>query len=71
MHVFTKVNIDTPTPTDKIWIGTSYIFLPTFWCSKCDSWSSHHHKLHDERIRWQTMKNAQLARQDDYRKQTQ
>jgi hypothetical protein len=70
-HVFTKVNIDTPKPTDNIWIGTSHVFLPTFWCSKCDSWSSHHDKLHYECIRWQRMKNTQLAKQDDYRKQTQ
>jgi hypothetical protein len=70
MHVFTKVNIDAPKPTDNIWIGTSHVFLPTFWCSKCDSWSSHYDKLHDEHIRWQTMKNAQLSKQDDYRKQT-
>jgi hypothetical protein len=70
-HVFTKVNIDAPKSTDKIWIGTSNIFLPTFWCSKCDSWSSHHDKLHDERIGWQTMKNAQMVKQDQYRKQTQ
>jgi hypothetical protein len=55
-HVFTKVNIDAPKPTDNIWIGTSYVFLPIFWCSKCDRWSSHHDKLHDERIRWQTIK---------------
>jgi hypothetical protein len=51
-HVFTKVNIDAPKPADNIWIGPSHIFLPTFWCSKCDGWSSHHDKLHDERIRW-------------------
>jgi hypothetical protein len=70
-HVFTKVNIDAPKPTDNIWISTSHIFSPTFWCSKCDSWSSHHDKIHDERIRWQTMKNAQMAKQEDYRKQTQ
>jgi hypothetical protein len=70
-RVFTKVNIDAPNPTDNIWIGTSHIFLPTFWCSKCDSWYSHHDKLNDECIRWQTMKNAQVAKQDDYRKQTQ
>jgi hypothetical protein len=70
-HVFKKVNIDAPKPTDNIWIGTSHVLLPTFWCSKCDSWSSHHDKLHGKRIRWQTMKNAQLAKQDDYQKQTQ
>jgi hypothetical protein len=69
-HVFTKVNIDAPKPTDNIWIGTSHVFLLTFWCSKCDSWSSHHDKLHDKRIRWQTMQNAQMAKQDEYRKQT-
>jgi hypothetical protein len=66
MHVFTKVNIDAPKPTDNIWIGTSHVFLSTFWCSTCDSWSSHHDKLHDERIRWQTMKNAQMVKQDEY-----
>jgi hypothetical protein len=62
-HVFTKVNIDSPKPTDNIWIGISHVFLTTFWCSKCDSWSSHHDKIHDERIRWQNMKNAQMAKQ--------
>jgi hypothetical protein len=41
-HVFMKVNLDAPKPTDNVWIGTSHVFLPTFWCSKCDSWSSHH-----------------------------
>jgi hypothetical protein len=46
-HVVTKVNIDAPKPTDNIWIGVSHVFLPTFWCSKCDSWSSHHYKIHD------------------------
>jgi hypothetical protein len=51
--------------------GFSHVFLSTFWCSKCDSWSSHHDKLHDERIRWQNMKNAQIAEQEEYRKQTQ
>jgi hypothetical protein len=25
-HVLTKVNIDAPKPTDKIWIGVSHIF---------------------------------------------
>jgi hypothetical protein len=70
-QVFKKVNIDAPKPTDNMWIDSSRIFLPTIWCSKCDSWSSHHDKLHDERIRWQTMKNAQMAKQDEYRKQTQ
>jgi hypothetical protein len=65
------VNIDAPKPTDNILIGTSHVFLPTFWCSKCDSWSIHHVKFHDERIRWQTMKNAQMVKQDEYRKQTQ
>jgi hypothetical protein len=44
MHVFTKLNIDAPKLTDKIWISTSHIFLPTFWCSTCDSWSSHDDK---------------------------
>jgi hypothetical protein len=46
MHVFTRVNIDAPKPTYNIWIGTSHICLPTFWCSKCNCWSSHHDKLH-------------------------
>jgi hypothetical protein len=36
-HVFTKVNIDAPKPTDKIWIGVSHVDLPTFWCAKCNS----------------------------------
>jgi hypothetical protein len=67
-HVFTKVNIDAPKPTDNIWIGISHVFLPSFWCAKCDSWSSHHDKIHDERIRWQNMKNAQMAKQEEYRK---
>jgi hypothetical protein len=70
-HVFIKVNIDAPTPTDNILIRTSHLFLPTFWCAKCDSWSSHHDKLHEKCIGWQTMKNAQMAKQDEYRKQTQ
>jgi hypothetical protein len=61
-HVFTKVNIDALKPTDKIWIGISHVFLPTFWCLKCDIWPSHHGKIHDERIRWQNMKNAQMAK---------
>jgi hypothetical protein len=50
IHVFTKVNIDAPKPTYNIWIGVSHIFLPTFWCAKCNSWPSHHDKIHDERI---------------------
>jgi hypothetical protein len=29
-HIITKVNIDTPKPTDNIWIGFSHVFLPTF-----------------------------------------
>jgi hypothetical protein len=36
-HFFTKVNIDAPKPTDNIWIGVSHVFLPTFWCAKCNS----------------------------------
>jgi hypothetical protein len=68
-HVFTKVNIDAPKPTDNIWIGFSHVCLPTFWCAKCDSWSSHHDKIHDERIRWQNMKDAQVAKQVEQRKQ--
>jgi hypothetical protein len=36
-HVFTKMNTDVPKPTYTIWIGTSRVFLPTFWCSKFDS----------------------------------
>jgi hypothetical protein len=69
-HVFTKVNIDTPKPTDNIWIGVSHVFLPTFWCAKCNSWSSHHDKIYDERIRRQKMKDAQTAKQVQYRKKT-
>jgi hypothetical protein len=62
-HVFTKVNIDAHKPTNNIWICVSHVFLPTFWCAKCDSWSSHHDEIHDERIRWQNMKDAQVAKQ--------
>jgi hypothetical protein len=38
-HIFTKINIHEPKPkpTDNIWIGTSHVFLPTFWCKKCNS----------------------------------
>jgi hypothetical protein len=68
-HVFTKVNYEAPVPTDNVWIGASHIFLPKFWCSKCDSWSSHHEKLHDEHTRWKAMNTAQLAKQEEYRKQ--
>jgi hypothetical protein len=64
------VNIDAPKLTDNIWIGVSHVFLPTFWCSKCNSWSSHHDKIHDERIRWQNMKDAQVEKQVEYRKHT-
>jgi hypothetical protein len=70
-HVFTKVNNDAPKPTDNIWIGVSHVFLPTFWCSRCNSWSSHHEKIYDERIIWQNMKDAQMAKQVEYIKQTQ
>jgi hypothetical protein len=70
-HVFTNVHIDAPTPTDNISTGVSHVFLPNFWCSKCNSWSSHHDKIYDERIRWQSMKDAQVAKQVEYRKQTQ
>jgi hypothetical protein len=70
-HVVTKVNIGAPKPTDNIWIDVSHVFLPTLWCSKCDSWSSHYDKIHDERIRWQTMKDAQVAKQVEQQKQTQ
>jgi hypothetical protein len=70
-HVFTKLNIDAPKPTNNIWIGVSHVFLPTFWCAKCNSWSSHHDKIHEERIQWQNMKDAQISKQVEYRKQTQ
>jgi hypothetical protein len=70
-HIFTKVNIDAPKPTDNIWKGVSHLFSPSFWCAKCDSWSSHHDKIHDERIRWQNMKDAQVAIQLEQRKQKQ
>jgi hypothetical protein len=68
-QLFTKVNHEVPKPADNVCIGTLHVFLPTFWCLKCDSWSSHHDKLHDEGTRWQAMKNAQLLKQEDYRKQ--
>jgi hypothetical protein len=64
-HIFTKININEPKTTDNIWIGTSHVFLPTFWCQKCNSWSSHHDQLHDERIRLQNNKNAQMAKMDE------
>jgi hypothetical protein len=70
-YIFTKVNIDAHKPPDKIWIGVSHVFLPTFWCAKCNSWSSHHGKIHDERIRLQNMKDAQVAKQVEQRKQNQ
>jgi hypothetical protein len=69
-HIFTKININEPKPTDNIWIGTSHVFLPTFWCQKCNNWSSHHDQLHDERICWQNNKNAQMAKMDEHHKQT-
>jgi hypothetical protein len=69
--VFIKVNINAPKPTDNIWIGVSHVFLPTFWCAKCNSWSSHHDKIHDERIRWQNMKDVQIAKKAEYIKQIQ
>jgi hypothetical protein len=71
IHVFTKVNIDAPKSTDNIWIGVSHVFLPTFWCAKCNSWSSHHDKIHDERIQWQNMKDAPIAKKVEHRKQNQ
>jgi uncharacterized protein (DUF2461 family) len=70
-HVFTKVNIDSPKPTYNILIGVSHVFLPNFWCAKCDIWSSHHDKIHDEPIRWQNMKDEQVAKQVEQRKQNQ
>jgi hypothetical protein len=70
-HIFTKVDIDAPKPTDNIYIGVSQVFLPPFWCAKCNSWSSHHETIHDERIRWQNMKDAQVAKQVEQRKQNQ
>jgi hypothetical protein len=70
-HVFTKVNIDAPKPTDNIWTRVLHVFLPTFLCAKCNSWSSHHDKIHDKRIRCENMKDAQVAKQVEYRKQTQ
>jgi hypothetical protein len=54
--------------TYNVWIGTSHVCLPTFWCSKCNKWTSHHDKLNDKRTRWQAMKDAQTAKQDEYRK---
>jgi hypothetical protein len=36
-----------------------------------NSWSSHHDKIHDERIRWQNMKDAQIAKQVEQIKQNQ
>jgi hypothetical protein len=70
-HIFTKVNIDAPKPADNIWIGVSLVFLTTFWCAKYNTWSSHHDKIHDERIQWQNMKHAQIAKQVEQIKQNQ
>jgi hypothetical protein len=69
-HIFTKINITKPKPTYNIWIGASDVFLPTFWCQKCNSWSSHHDHLHNERTRWQNNKNTQMAKMDEQHKQT-
>jgi hypothetical protein len=57
-HIFTKLNHEAPKPIDNVLI-----------CTECDSWSSHHDKLHEERTKWQEMKNAQLLKQEEYRKQ--
>jgi hypothetical protein len=69
-HIFTKINIHEPKPTDNIWIGKSHVFLPTFWCQKCNSWASHHDQLNDERIRWQNNKTAQMVKMDEQHKQS-
>jgi hypothetical protein len=69
-HIFTKIKINEPKPTDNIWICTSHVFLPTFRCQKCNIWSSHHDQLHDEWIRWQNNKNAQMVKMDEQHKQT-
>jgi hypothetical protein len=47
-HIFRKAKHEAPAPTDNVWIRTSHILLPTFWCPKCDKWTSHHEKLYDE-----------------------
>jgi hypothetical protein len=54
---------------DNIWIGISHVFLPTFWCPKCEKWTSHPESYHEEHTRWQTMKDAQMAKQEENRKQ--
>jgi hypothetical protein len=36
-HIFTKINISEPKPTDNIWIGTSHVFLPTFFAKNATS----------------------------------
>jgi hypothetical protein len=68
-HIFTRINIHETKPTDNICISTSHVFLPTFWCQKCNSWSSHHDQLHDEHNRWQNNKTVQLAKLDEEYKQ--
>jgi hypothetical protein len=69
-HLYQYININEPKPTDNIWIGLSHVILPTLCCQKCNSWSSHHDQLHDERIRWQNNKNAQMVKMDEQHKRT-
>jgi hypothetical protein len=38
----------SPAPTNNVWTRVSHVFLPTFWCPKCNKWTSHHESLHDD-----------------------
>jgi hypothetical protein len=58
-HRFKEAKRDAEKLTGFVWIGISHIFLPTFWCPRCDEWVSHSESLHDERTCWQTTKDAQ------------
>jgi hypothetical protein len=53
----------------NFWIGVSHVFIPTLWCPKCDRWMNHHESLHDDGTHWQAAKDAELAKQEEHRKQ--
>jgi hypothetical protein len=51
-HRFTNPIHEALAPTDNVWIGIPHLFLPTFWCPKCEKWTSRPESLHEERARW-------------------
>jgi hypothetical protein len=63
-QTFTKSNHDAPTLGDSVWIGISHVFLPTFWCPKCNKCVSHLESLHDAHIHWQADESAKMGKQD-------